>query len=128
VNPQGSATLNVAALTSLQSRIERAGSCAELAALVTEHFASLSAVKAAIAAESAAIAPILALLEAPTNPAALITWVENFITGFLTPYVKPYVTLAQQLVQLEAQVVTLTAAIEARAAQFESCVVGIPAL
>lgn len=124
---QGSTLLNTAMLNSLTTRVNRAGSCAELQALATEAMESLIAVKGGMTAQLALLAPILALLTAPTSPTEVITWVADFITSFLTPYVVPYATVTAQLAELTTQVATLAAAMESKAAAFESCALTIPA-
>lgn len=124
--PQGSVLLNTQVFASLTARINAAQTCAELQAATTEALDSLIAIKAAITAQIALLAPILALLTAPTNPTALITWVGNFITSFLTPYVVPHATYLIQLTDMAAQVTSLVSAITAKEAAFAGCTITIP--
>jgi hypothetical protein len=127
--PQGSTPFNTEYFTSATNRINAAKSCVELQALVTDVFGSLASVQAAITAQLAAVEPILALLTPPaSNPGAIVTWLESFITDFLTPYTKPAVTCAAQLALLTAQIAALTSAITSAQAKFTSCSITVPAI
>lgn len=126
---QGSQVVNTQYMQNLTESINAAGSCAEIQALVTEAFASISAIKAGIALELESLAPILALLSVPSaNPAAIVTWITSFITGFLTPAYKPTITYAAELAALAAQVSSLISAISLASGKFPSCSIGIPAV
>jgi hypothetical protein len=127
VVPQGSAILNTAYFASLTQAINGAGSCAELQALATEAIASLNANKAAVNAQIADLAPMLALLTAPSaDPTAIVTYLTSLITNFLTPMLKPSITYATQLTQLSTQIATMTAAITSKAGSFPSCSITLP--
>lgn len=128
MQPQGNAPINDSYFAAQQAQFSAATSCTELQAQVAATFASLQATKNAINAQLALLQPILALLEAPENPTAVITWVSNFITSFLTPYVVPYTTLTTQLSELAIQVEGLITSIENAAAKIEGCIVSIPTL
>jgi hypothetical protein len=127
VVPQGSVILNTAYFASLTEAINAAGSCAELQVLASQAIASLNANQSAINAQIALLAPMLALLTAPSaSPTAIVTYLETLISAYLTPMLKPAVTYATQLTDLTAQIATMTAAITSKAGAFPSCSITIP--
>lgn len=128
MQPQGTALLNAAFFASLTAQAQNIETCAELQALATTAMASIQAEKNAIEAQITALAPILALLTAPTSPTAAVTWIANFITGVLTPQYKPYLNYATQLTDLAASIASFTSAIESAAALIPSCTVTVPPL
>ena len=107
---------------------EVAGACAALQEQVDNTFSGLQAQINDLNAQLAALAPILALLSAPGNPTAVITWITNFIEGFLTPYVIPYTTMAAQLISLGSQITSLTSAVESAEAKIPGCSIIIPTI
>jgi len=126
--PQGSVPFNTTYFSNLTNSINSAQSCAELQSLVTDAFASVSAVKSAITSELASVEPLLALLTPPTDISSVITFIQTFITSYITPLVKPAVTYATQLTELAAQIAALTAAITSAEARFTSCSISIPSI
>jgi hypothetical protein len=80
---------------------------------------SLGGVQSAISTQLSSLAPLLQLLQAPTNPFAVVTWVSNFIQYSLTPQLIPYTNYAIKLGQLSSQISSLTSAITSKAAQLE---------
>lgn len=126
--PQGSATLNTAYFDALIARINGFDVCADLQAAVNDATSSIGDVKAAINAEMAKLAPILALLTAPTSLGALITWAQNMINGVLQPIYQPYLTYEAQLIALATEISRLTAAISAAEARITSCSISIPTI
>src|SRR5471032_1008985 len=129
MNPQGSQLVNAAYFHNLTNSIQAAQSCTQLQDLVTEAFASLGALKAGINAELASLQPLLALLAIPSaNPAAIVTWISNFISAYLTPMVKPTITYAAQLAELTALIASLASAISDAEKRFSSCSISIPAV
>ena len=124
--PQGSEIFNTQQIAALTTQVSAAASCADLQNLATDSIQSLLAYEDAINSQLAELAPMLALLTAPTSPTAVVTWVENYITNLLTPYLKPYVTYGTQLTEIAAQLAALEAAITSKAAEFTSCTITIP--
>lgn len=113
----------------LQRSIEGCASCEQLQEVVTESFASVTATMESMTAQLAVLEPLLALLEPPAaNPAQIVTWITDFITGYLTPQFKPAINLPIQLAAIAAQMAALPPIIEAKMAQFPSCSVPIPPL
>jgi hypothetical protein len=123
---QGSTIFNTQVIDTITAQVNAAQSCAELQALITSRMDSLIATKLGINDQIALLAPLVSLVTAPTNPAEVLTWITNFITGFLEPYILPYNNYSLQLIQFEAQVTTLVAAMTAKANSFEHCTVTIP--
>lgn len=129
MQPQGSSPSNPDFFQSLTARINAVDTCAELQSLVASAFASLQAEQSAITAQLAALQPIINLIEHPgASPAALASWIGNFIDGFLKPYVGPTLTYVQVIEKRIAEIAALTEAIEAAAARITSCAVSVPAL
>jgi hypothetical protein len=120
--PQGSVPLNTTYFSNLTTSVNGAQSCSELQTLVSEAFASIGAVKSAISSE---LALVETLLSPPTNLAAIVTWLQTFITAYLA---KPAATYATQLAALTAAIASLTSAIQAAEAKFSNCSVSIPTI
>ena len=121
-----SAPLNTAYFTNLTAQINAASSCAELQALATVAVDSLNDLTASISAQTDILQPVLALLTPPTNPTAVITWVENFITDYLTPQLVSYTNYVAQLSAVAIEAAALITAIENAAANIGSCSITIP--
>jgi hypothetical protein len=121
--------IDTAFFTATTAAIGACESNAELQALATEAMNTLNGFQLTISAQLELLAPQLALLTAPTNPGAAVTWVENFITSYLTPQLKADATYVAKAAALAAQIITITAAIAAKA---ESLIAGsiitLPAL
>lgn len=127
MQPQGQ-VFNTAHIDALVDRINSVNQCAELQELVNEVYATVQAQLDGIAAQIAALQPILQLLELPTTLTAVINWIKNFVTSFLGPYIKPIAIYAQQVALLTAAMVRLAAAIEAAAGRITSCSINVPEL
>jgi len=121
-----SGPINLDYFANLTAQIDGALGCQQLQGIVDDAFSALQDQVDDVTAQITALAPILALLEAPANPAAVITWIGNFITGFLTPYVIPYTTLAAQITGLTAQIAALTTAITNASENIPGCEIIIP--
>lgn len=121
--------INTEYFEGLQKSIEGCASCEQLTEVVNEAFASVGDTITSMTDQLAALEPLMALLEPPAaNPAEIVTWLTDFITGYLTPQLKPVINLPIQLAQISAQMAELPALIEAKMAQFPSCSVPIPPL
>lgn len=126
MNAQGSEILDTQYFSALTDQVNACTSCAQLQALTTQSGQSVNAVKAALNAQIALLAPALALLSAPTDPTAVVTWVSNFITHVLTPLLLPSSNYALKLTALTAQIGALASAINSKAATIPGCSVAIP--
>jgi hypothetical protein len=100
---------------SVIGQINSVTTATQLQRLVDEVYGDIALVNSTIESQLAYIEPLLALVTAPTDPAEVITWITNFISGFLEPLVAPYTKYATQAAALEAQVISMTAEIEAQA-------------
>lgn len=125
--PACSSILNLAYFENLASQISAVGTAEELQALVNRNYAQLGQLEGNMASQIALLTPLVALATPPSSPTEVITWIGDFITGFLTPYIKPLTTFTDQLVAIDAQVVTLDALIASVAAsKFPDVVITIP--
>lgn len=121
--------VNVEYFNGLTRSIEGCASCEQLQEVTAEAFGSISATMESMTAQLAQLQPLLALLQPPSaNPAQIVTWLTDFISLYLTPQVRPVFTIPIQLAAITAQMAAVTAAVNAKMAQFESCSVPIPAL
>lgn len=116
--PPCSPAFSTAYFSNIIAQINALGSsnyseASELQSLINQVFGDLSVLQSTMTSQLAVLEPLLALVSAPANPAEVITWIGNFITGFLTPYIIPYTTLTSQLGILTSEVASLTSAIEA---------------
>ena len=118
--------LNTAYFSNLTAQINAASTCAELQALATVAVTALNNLTASITAQTTEIAPVLALLTAPTNPTAVITWVSNFITDYLTPQLASYTSYTAELAALAAEAAAIVTALNNAAATIGSCTLTIP--
>lgn len=121
--------INLEYFEGLKKSIEGCASCEQLQEVTAQTFASVTATMDSMTAQLAQLQPLLALLEPPSaNPAQIVTWITDFISGYLTPQLKPVISLPIQFAAITAQMAELPAIIAAKAAQFESCSVPIPPL
>jgi hypothetical protein len=126
MNPQGSQIIDTTYFTASTAAVNAASTCAELQLIATEALTSLKALEAGVQAQLALLAPMLALLTAPTNPGAVITWIQTFITSYLTPQLVAYTTYTAKLAALVTQMANLTAAITAKAGSIPGCSITLP--
>lgn len=94
--------INLEYFQGLEKSIQGCASCEQLQELTAETFSSLTATITTMQAQLAALQPLLALLSAPgANPAALATWITDFISGVLTPQLKPVLNLPIQIAAID---------------------------
>lgn len=128
MQPQGSSVINEAYFAAQRAEVAECAVCVELQAKVDRLFASIKAGLDAAESQVALLTPILALLAAPANPTAAVTWITNFISSFLTPYVVPLTTYTAQLAALTTQVADLTSAVNTAKDKIPGCNITIPPL
>lgn len=126
MNPQGSSIVNVPQFEKMLERVNNVNSCEQLQRVTDDLLNSLYAQLQAVTDQMEKVAPILALLDAPTSPEDVITWVADFIENILHPLYAPMLTYPTQLATQGIQVTTLIAAILAKAADFTSCSIDVP--
>ena len=121
--------LNTQYFNDIISQINNVEDAVSLQNLVNTVYADISLLESTMTGQLDLLAPIGALLTPPTNPAAVITWIENLITGVLTPMYKPYLTQVAQLAALPAEIAAMTAAIESVAeSKFPTITITIPSI
>jgi hypothetical protein len=121
--------LNLQWFLNVQASISGAGTAEELQQIISTAFADIAPLNSTIESQLAYLAPIEALLTAPLNPAEVITWVSNFITGFLGPYYAPQIQLTAQLASIITQIAALTAlAEEVASAKFPGITINFPSV
>jgi hypothetical protein len=127
--PQGSVVFPTTTFDALTAQVNNVTSCEGLQQLTVEALASITGVKDAIDAQVAAVEPMLTLLIPPIGtPVQLVIWITSLIDNVLKPLFAPYENLIAQQAAVAAAVANLTAAIEAKAAQFETCSITVPPL
>lgn len=125
--PQGSTLVNTDYFTNIINSIDGTQTCAELQGFVNTAMASINTVKANIESELAELLPVLAITTPPgANPAAIVTWITDFISTTVTPLIKPTTTYAAQLTETLAQIDNVVTAINAAADRITSCTITIP--
>lgn len=118
--------VNTAYFAALTAQVNAASSCAELQVVAASALGSANTALASCSAQLATITPMLALLAVPAaNPTAIVTWISSLISEYLTPQLIPATTLALQVTEMTAAIVTLTAAIESAASKFPGCTVSV---
>jgi hypothetical protein len=88
--------------------------------------ASLNEYICGLIAQQALIQPVLALVEVIENPAAAVTWINNYITTYLVPQLAVYEQYAAQVIALAASIESLLAAIAATESNIKNCHITIP--
>lgn len=121
--------LNLDYFINVKLQFEACETAEELQALVNEVYAQVALLNSTLQAQVDALAPLLSLLTAPTNPAEVITWITNFIGGPLTLMLKPSVVLDLQVTGVLAQVAEMTALIlEIQSLKFPTFTITIPSV
>lgn len=126
MNPQGSSIINTSQYESMTERVESVKSCEQLQQVGAEIIASLNAETAAITAQFDKVAPLLALLEAPTDPSAVIDWIQGLIENLITPLALPAITFPAQIAARTVAITDLIDAINKKASEFQECSITLP--
>jgi hypothetical protein len=114
-------TLNADYINNLPDQINAVNTCALLQQAADEAISELEQQAAALLAPLAHYGPLQALAEIPSDLGSLLSWVSHFINKFIIPMVAPYVALLEQQAELVIAIENLTAAIQRKATEFESC-------
>lgn len=126
---QGASPINTGYFDSVVSAIDAAPTCEDLQAVISRALPSIDGLQAAMNQQVAALQPLVALLTAPSaNPGAIVGWIQGLVNNYLTPSVKPITALTQQLVQMQAQLARINAAIAAKQSQLTSCGLAVPSV
>ena len=123
---QGSGLINNQYYDSIIEKINNCTTCEDLQEATAGALSVIQAEQKAIQDQLTALAPILALLDPPTSPSSVITWVTDFITSYLTPMVKPSLNYSLQLAQIAQKTAELTSAINSASERIGSCEISIP--
>jgi hypothetical protein len=126
--PQGSTPWNSTVITSLTAQIQGCENCAQLQTLVNDVIANLNGLIGGLVIQNNLLGPMQALLTAPANPTAAVTWIQNFITDYLTPTLACYASYAAKVAALATQITALVNAINTAAAAIDGCSITIPAI
>lgn len=126
MNPQGSSIINTSQYDSMTKRVESVTSCEQLNSVGTEILDSLKAETDAITDQLDKVAPLIALLTAPTDPAEVIEWIKGLIDNLITPLAKPAITLPLQITARTAAITELVNAINKKASEFQECTLTLP--
>jgi hypothetical protein len=126
MNPQGSSIINTSQYESMTERVESVKSCEQLQQVGSEIIASLNAETAAITAQFNKVAPLIALLTAPTDPDAVIDWIKGLIDNLITPLAKPAITFPVQIAARTVAITDLIDAINKKASEFQECSITLP--
>lgn len=113
--------INTEYYSNVLKQIDEVTSCAQLQATTDIVITSLQKQLDIIAAQIAQIAPIAALLEAPTSPDEVIEWIGGLIEGVIKPLVAPIVTYQSQTAALLLVLGQIINKINEKAADFTNC-------
>ena len=105
----------------LATQISDCQSCAQLQALAASSVESIGAMISGLTAQLAPLEALQALLEIPTGPDDVVTWVAGFITDYLTPQFSVLIKLQAQLIELNLGLTATVAAIAEKASEFTDC-------
>jgi len=126
MNPQGSSIVNTSQYDSMKKRVESVTSCEQLNSVGTEILDSLKAETDAITEQLEKSMPLLALLDPPTSPTAVIDWIKGLIDNLIAPLAKPAITYPTQIAARAVAVADLIAAINKKASEFQECSITLP--
>ncbi len=128
MQPQGSTPVNLAVFEGFQKRIEGCASCEQLQEVTAELFASVTATMDGMLAQLEALQPLANLTIPGANPAQIVTWITDFTNALIKPMIAPTLVIPIQIATITAQMAQVTAAVQEKMAQFESCTVPVPPL
>jgi len=126
MNPQGSSIVNTSQYDSMKKRVESVTSCEQLNSVGTEILDSLKAETDAITEQLEKSMPLLALLDPPTSPTAVIEWIQGLIDSLITPLAKPAITYQAQIPIRAAAIADLVSTINKKASEFQECTLTLP--
>jgi hypothetical protein len=118
--------INKSYFQSIIDDINNCTSCDQLQKAATDYIKSLVDQQTAIEEQQASLAPALALLNAPTNPTAAVTWITNYINDYLAPQLEPSINYQTQLTETYSQIIELLSAIANAQSKFTSCSINLP--
>lgn len=124
--PQGSTIINTQKYDDILAQIESANSCKVLQELTTKALESVKAEQDAIQAQSDKVAPLLDLLEAPTDPSAVIDWIKGLIDNLITPLTLPAINYPLQQAATAVKIAEILDAINKKASTFTDCSIDSP--
>ena len=113
-------------LSSLTEQIEGCADCEELQAQVDKVMGAINEQLAAVNKQIEALAPVLACLELPTDPMAILGWASAIVDNIVKPMTAPILEYQAQLVQLTQTVSEIQALIPTLSAKFPECSVSVP--
>lgn len=127
---QGTSVVNTNRLQSLIDAIPVTKTCQELTDLTGEIHESISSLRDAIMDQIEKVAPILSLLDPPTDIGSVISWITGIINNVIEPMTLPHANYIEQLSVLAGKVGEIESAVqdalEAIQVDFPSCSVSMP--
>ena len=114
-------SINMDYINSLKEQVENCESCDELQQASEAVLATLNAQLSAITDQIAALEPMLAILDLPTDPMAILGWASNLIDTLVKPMIAPIAEYQLQLVELSTSITDMIATIQAQSVKFPSC-------
>ena len=121
--------LNTNYFSNVQKQVKNASTPSELQKIINQVYSDISLLESGMQSQVDLLGPLAALVNPPTNPSQVISWISNFITGFIEPYVKPLAILPLQIAELNAQAAELTAVInEVQNAKFPNVTITVPTI
>jgi hypothetical protein len=113
--------INTEYYANVLKQIDEVTSCTQLQATTNQVIADIQKQIEVITAQIEKIAPIAALLEAPTSPDEVIEWISGLIEGVIKPLVAPIVTYQSQTAALVITLGQVINKINEKAADFNNC-------
>ena len=104
--------LNDGYFANMQDALHATGNPVQFQQLINDIFADLSLLISTITSQIEALGPIAALLQAPTDLAAVISWINDLINSVLGPYIIAYAKLVAQVAAITQMVADIQATIE----------------
>lgn len=102
-------------------QIDDVTSCSQLQAATNQVVTDIQKQIDVITAQVEKIAPLAALLEAPTSPDDVIEWIKGLIDGVIKPLVEPALTYESQLAALVLQLGQIINKINEKKNDFDNC-------
>ena len=114
-------TINTEYYANVLKQIDEVTSCAHLQATADIVINDIKKQIDVITAQIAQIAPIAALLEAPTSPDDVVEWIKGLVDSVIKPLVAPIVTYQSQSAALVLTLGQIISKIAEKKNDFDNC-------
>ena len=108
-------------ISNLKEQLENCSSCAELQEAQAAVMAALNAQLAGIQSQIEKLAPLLTLLELPSDPMQILTWAQKVVNSLVMPALAPYYVYQAKLIEMTTTIAEIQSMIPDLAVKFPDC-------